>query len=44
MNIPIQLGLPKGRMCDGVQKLMADSGCPVRTTAPRHRRDAPGRT
>lgn len=37
MNIPIQLGLPKGRMCDGVQKLMADAGCPVRTTARNYR-------
>ena len=37
MNTPIQLGLPKGRMCDGVQKLMADAGCPVRTTARNYR-------
>ena len=34
---PIQLGLPKGRMCDGVQKLMADAGCPVRTTSRNYR-------
>lgn len=33
----IQLGLPKGRMCDGVQKLMADAGCPVRTTSRNYR-------
>lgn len=34
---PIQLGLPKGRMCDGVQKLMAEAGCPVQTTARNYR-------
>ncbi|MDP6945445.1 MAG: ATP phosphoribosyltransferase, partial [Myxococcota bacterium] len=37
MMSPIQLGLPKGRMCDGVQALMADAGCPVRTTARDYR-------
>ena len=37
MNTPIQIGLPKGRMCDGVQTLMADAGCPVRTTMRNYR-------
>lgn len=34
---PVQLGLPKGRMCDGVQQLMSDAGCPVRTTSRNYR-------
>ena len=37
MNTPIQIGLPKGRMCEGVQRLMADAGCPVRTTTRNYR-------
>lgn len=37
MNKPIQIGLPKGRMCDGVQALMADAGCPFRTTTRNYR-------
>ena len=37
MNTPIQIGLPKGRMCDGVQRLMADAGCPFRTTTRNYR-------
>ncbi len=37
MMSPVQLGLPKGRMCDGVAALMADAGCPVRTTARDYR-------
>ena len=37
MNSLVQLGLPKGRMSDGVQRLMADAGCPVRTTARNYR-------
>ena len=37
MNKPIQIGLPKGRMCDGVQTLMADAGCPFRTTSRNYR-------
>lgn len=37
MNSPIQLGLPKGRMCDGIQALMADAGCPIQTTARNYR-------
>ena len=37
MNKPIQIGLPKGRMCEGVQRLMADAGCPVRTTTRNYR-------
>ena len=34
---PILLGLPKGRMREGVQKLMADAGCPVQTTSRDYR-------
>ena len=37
MNSLVQLGLPKGRMSEGVQRLMADAGCPVRTTARNYR-------
>ena len=37
MNKPIQIGLPKGRMCEGVQRLMADAGCPVHTTTRNYR-------
>ena len=37
MNAPVQLGLPKGRMSEGVQALMADAGCPVKTTARNYR-------
>ncbi len=37
MNTPIQIGLPKGRMRDGVQALMADAGCPVQTTSRNYR-------
>ena len=37
MNAPIQLGLPKGRMSEGVKALMTDAGCPV-TTASRNYR------
>ncbi len=34
---PIQLGLPKGRMHDGVRQLMAEAGCPVQTTSRNYR-------
>ena len=37
MTTPIQIGLPKGRMCDGVQQLMADAGCPFQTTTRNYR-------
>jgi len=37
MSISIQLGLPKGRMCEGVKTLMADAGCPVNTRSRNYR-------
>ena len=37
MSAPVQLGLPKGRMSEGVQALMADAGCPVKTMARNYR-------
>ena len=37
MNAPIQLGLPKGRMSEGVKALMADAGCPVATASRNYR-------
>jgi len=31
-NNQVQLALPKGRMLNGVQQLLSDSGCPVTTS------------
>ena len=37
MSTPIQFGLPKGRMFEGISTLMAAAGCPVQTTARDYR-------